>query len=171
MSPFADPAPAGSLPLEGRVGHYVLVKPVAYRDQVQTTFGAKDAIEVNVVDLSTAEHENGVLWFAGKVIGSLKGQIGQLVLAQVTQGVAKAGQSAPWELVGASQIPEVVAAAEGWLAANPGALDGITSPAAPAAPSAAPAGVVAAPVAAPPAAGLAPGLAAPPVPPAAPQLA
>jgi hypothetical protein len=131
MSTFNDPAPSGdSMPLEGLNGHTVLVKPIAHEAGIVTTFGEKDAIRINVVDLNTGEHALGALWFAGAIIGSLKTQVGQYVLARIAQGNAKPGQKPPWLLEAAASDPAAVAAAEAWLAANPGVLDGFTAPAA-----------------------------------------
>ena len=140
MSQFADPTQGSVLKLDEILGHAVLIKPLSHETDITTAFGVSDAIKVDVVDLSTGEHHENVLWFPGYVVGSLKTQIGKLVLAMVAQGTPKPGQSPPWILEPMSGNPQVVAAAEAWLAANPGVMD--TSFAAPAAPTvAAPAGL------------------------------
>lgn len=171
---FNDPQPAGgdSLPLKDIAGHYVIVKALEYLPAFPTSFGATDAIRVNVADLSTGTLSHDVLWFGRAIVPGLRNSIGQpgYTLALVAQGEQKPGQDPPWILSPASDRPEVVAAATAWIAANPGALDGtpITAPAlaAPAAPAAAPVQ----PMAPAPAAGVAPVAApvAPPVAPAAP---
>lgn len=147
MSQFADPTQGSVLRLDDINGHAVLVKPLSYETGITTAYGESDAIKVNVVDLSTGEFHENVLWFPGYVVGSLKTQIGKLVLAMVAQGTPKPGQSPPWILEAMSSNPQVVAAAEAWLAANPGVLtDTFTAPAPAAAPQVAP---VAAPLGAP----------------------
>lgn len=126
MSQFNAPAPAGDiLKLSDIDGHYVLVKPLSFEEQVPTAFGAADAVKVNVADLTTGEHHLGVLWFPKVVVGSLRASIGQpgYVLAKVGRGTAKPGQDAPWVLTDATGETEVVAAAERWLTANPRVLD------------------------------------------------
>ena len=59
------------------------------------------------------------------------------VLAQVAQGQAQPGKSAPWILEDATGDANVVAAAEKWMNTNPGVLTGtpIAAPAAAAAPA------------------------------------
>jgi hypothetical protein len=137
-SPFAAPATAGETfkPKDAK-GHLLILKPLDYRTGITTTFGDSDAISVNVVDLddhdpTTAEVGRvylGALWFSGVLVGSLKSQIGSVILARMGQGTAKAGQSAPWILEDATQDPAAVARATEWMRGHPGALDGLTSPA------------------------------------------
>jgi hypothetical protein len=145
MPQFADPTQGSVLKLDDILGHAILVKPLSHELAIPTAFGESDAVKVNVVDLTTGTFHENVLWFPGYVVGSLKTQIGKLVLAQVAQGTPKPGQSPPWVLNPMSGNPEVVAAAEAWLAANPGVLDTFAAPAATPAPTVA-APVVAAPV-------------------------
>lgn len=138
MPTFSDPGVGGDkLALADINGHAVIVKPLAHEHGIVTSFGERDAIRCHVADLTTGTFHADVLLFAGGVIGALKTRIGELVLAQVAQGTAKPGQSAPWMLAGMSGNPQVVQAAEAWLAANPGLLDtSFSAPATPAAPAA-----------------------------------
>jgi hypothetical protein len=145
MTTFAAPAAGGDkLALADINNHAVIIRPVSYEQSIPTTYGDSDAIKVDVVDLTTGLFHEGVLWFSGMVIGALKSRIGELVLAQVTQGTAKPGQSPPWVLASMVDNEQVVAAANAWLAANPGKLTAAL--AAPATPAAAPAPQVAAPL-------------------------
>jgi hypothetical protein len=79
------------------------------------------AVRLDVVDLDTGEHFLDVLWFAKVIVSKLKDLAGQPpVLAQISQGTAKAGQSAPWELTDVASSPKAHKAAEAWLETNPG---------------------------------------------------
>jgi hypothetical protein len=113
-------------------GHVVLIYVKSYETEINTSNGVRDAVRMNVVDLDTGQHYLDTLAFPKVIVGSLKSSIGKFVLGQVALGVAKPGQNAPWVLNDASQAPKAVAAAEAWLAANPGVLDDapqITAPA------------------------------------------
>jgi hypothetical protein len=117
--------------------HFVLVHVNEYIPEMTTANGVSDAVNISVADLTTGEHHLNVLWFANVIVGSLKRQVGDFVLAKVAQGVAKPGKNAPWILEDATGNAEVSAAAQKWAAANPGVLTGtpITAPAATAAPT------------------------------------
>ena len=137
MTQFSDPSAGGdSLKPADVLGHLLIVRPLEHRFGIVTSFGEKDAIRCDVADLTTNEVHKDVLWFPGGLVGSLKGSIGELILARMGQGVAKPGQSAPWTLIGASADPAAVQQASTWLAANPG-FQGIGNPT-PAAAGAAP---------------------------------
>jgi hypothetical protein len=155
MSEFDAPGTAGETfkPADAK-GHLLLIQPVEHRNGIVTTFGEKDAISVNVVDLDDHDPTTGevgrvylgALWFSGQLVGSLKSKIGRKVLGRMSQGVAKPNQSPPWFLTAANEDPAAVARATEWMRGHPGALDGLTSPApvavtpAPAQPVTAPAG-------------------------------
>ena len=125
MTKYEDPAAGGSLAMADIEGQALLIKVRDYRTGVSTSFGEKDAIELDVVTLKTGEHHASILWFAGRVIGKLKGKVGALVLAKLERdhAGAKPGQAPPWDLIGLSTVPEVVEAADKWLASNPGVMD------------------------------------------------
>lgn len=146
---FSNPGTGASdnWPLAELNGHTLIIKPTAHEPSILTQFGEKDAIRVNVVSLNTGECRHDVLWFGGGVIGALKREIGNLVLAQVTQGQPKPGQAPPWVLAPMADDPATVDAATKWVTANPGAIDGPapafaqpTAPATPAAPAVPPIG-------------------------------
>ena len=134
MPTFNAPAASGSdsLAVKDINGHFVLVYVKSFEENITTVNGPANAVRVNVADLSTGTHHLDVLWFPKVIVGSLRGQIGTMVLAQVGQGTAQPGKSAPWILEDATQNPDVVNAANKWLEANPGVLDGSTPLAAPA---------------------------------------
>jgi hypothetical protein len=134
MTTFMAPQTGGGdkLPVADVNGHFVLIHLSSYEENITTSNGPANAVRCNVADLSTGTHHLDVLWFPKVIVGSLRNQIGQLVLAKVAQGVAQPGKSAPWILEDASTNPEVVAAAHKWLDANPGVLTGAPAVAAPA---------------------------------------
>jgi hypothetical protein len=113
---FSSPASGGEgLSAAELNGHLLVVEPVAYETGVTTVHGPKDAVRCTVHDITDQRTVEGCLWFGGYLVGSLKGRIGQRVLAVMGQGSAKPGQSAPWVLTDASGVPEAVQAATAYL--------------------------------------------------------
>jgi hypothetical protein len=135
MSMFSAPTPGGGdkLPVADINGHFVIVHVTSYEENITTVNGPANAVRVNVADLSTGTHHLDVMWFPKVIVGSLRNQIGKTILAKVAQGVAQPGKSAPWILEDATGDNCGVAAAEKWMAANPGVLTGtpIAAPATP----------------------------------------
>jgi len=125
VTKYEDPAASGGVKPVDVEGLALLVKVRDYRTGITTAFGEKDAVELDCVVLKTGEHNASCLWFGGRIIGKLKGKIGALVLCKVERNHAdaKPGQAPPWDLIGLSGVPEVVEAADKWLAANPGVMD------------------------------------------------
>lgn len=134
MTTFTAPATGGGdrLDVKDVNGHVVLIYVKSFEPSITTSLGERDAVRLNVADLDTGLHHLDVLWFPKVIVGSLKRQIGTFVLAQVGQGVAKPGQNAPWVLNDATGSDKATAAAQAWLAANPGVLDDTAQLAAPA---------------------------------------
>jgi hypothetical protein len=128
---FAQPsAPSSGIKWENYKGSLLLIDPKELRAGIATTFGVADAVEadVHVIDGPGAgEDYDACLVFPKLLASQLKNQIGQRVLGRLGQGQAKAGQSAPWILNGAS--PEDIAKAEAWVAQK--AKSTVTSAAAP----------------------------------------
>lgn len=104
-------------------GHALIIKPIEHIASMPTVNGDSAAIKIDVVDLTTGQFHESVLWFPKVLASTLQSQVGKLVLAMVTQGEAKPGKSAPWILASLTDNAEVVAAAEAWIAANPGVID------------------------------------------------
>jgi hypothetical protein len=77
--------------------------------------GDKDAVRVTIHDITDTATYEDVLWFPKVLVGSLKGRIGQKVLAVLGKGTAKPGQSAPWILVDATTDNDCVKAATAYL--------------------------------------------------------
>jgi len=123
---FSAPTPGGGdkLPVADINGHFVIVHVTSYEENITTVNGPANAVRVNVADLSTGTHHLDVMWFPKVIVGSLRNQIGKTILAKVAQGQAQPGKSAPWILEDATGDNAVVAAAEKWMAANPGVLTG-----------------------------------------------
>lgn len=96
-------------------GHLLVVEPIEHVEKVQTSFGESDAIRVTVHDITDQATYDNVLWFPKALVGSLKLSVGKRVLGVMGKGQAKAGQSAPWILVDASQDATAVGAATTYL--------------------------------------------------------
>lgn len=136
MTTFSDPSSGGSgdeLRLADVNGHLLIVRPIEYVATMETVNGASDAVRCDVADIDTNTIHRDVLWFARYVVGSLKGEIGKTILAQLGQGEAKAGKSAPWVLNGRAADPASTTRAEQWLSVNGATWNGLANPAAPAA--------------------------------------
>lgn len=134
MVTFSAPSTGGGdkLAVADINGHYVIVHVNSYEENIVTANGPANAVRCNVADLTTGEHHLDVLWFPKVLVASLRNQIGQMVLGKIAQGAAQPGKSAPWILEDATGNAEVLAAAQKWIAANPGVLEGAPAIAAPA---------------------------------------
>ena len=72
-------------------------------------------LDMTIHDITESATHEDVLWFPKVLVGSLKGRIGQKVLAVLGKGTAKPGQSAPWILVDATTDDDCVTAATAYL--------------------------------------------------------
>jgi hypothetical protein len=127
---FAAPASGGEgLSAADVEGHVLVVEPVEYVTSVVTVHGPKDAVRVTVHDITDQTTTEDCLWFGGYLVGSLKGRIGDKVLALMGKGTAKAGQSAPWVLTDLSTNPQAVEAATAYLTGQVAATLTATAPA------------------------------------------
>lgn len=118
MSQFATPAaPSGGLDYNEINRSLLLVQVITVEDHVPTVHtkpGEKSpAVRGNVTVLDGAkagESYEDTLIFPKVLQSQLRGRVGQLVLGRLTQGMAKPGQSAPWQL--AEATPEDIAVAD-----------------------------------------------------------
>ena len=117
MSMFTAPAAGGGSDVRPAdlEGHLLIVEPQEYCESIPTSMGDKDAVRVTIHDVTEGETHEDVLWFPKVLVGSLKGRIGQKVLAVLGKGTAKPGQSAPWILLDATTEAEAVKAATAYL--------------------------------------------------------
>ena len=122
MTVFAAPAAGGGSDVRPAdlEGHLLVVEPLEYVASIPTMMGDKDAIRVTIHDITDTDTYEDVLWFPKVLVGSLKGRIGQKVLAVLGKGTAKPGQSAPWILVDATTDADCVKAATAYLDARAG---------------------------------------------------
>lgn len=133
---FAAPSNANeNVKVADLANHLLIIDPVEYKTGIPTVHGEAEAIEVNVIDLDTGKQHSSLLWFNVALRNSLKGKIGQRVLAKIGQGTAKPGKSAPWILIDATSDATALAKANAFLG-SAGA-----KPAATPAPTAAPVAV------------------------------
>jgi hypothetical protein len=119
---FAAPAAGGGSDVRPAdlEGHLLVVEPLEYVASIPTSMGDKDAVRVTIHDITDTATYEDVLWFPKVLVGSLKGRIGQKVLAVLGKGTAKPGQSAPWILVDATTDNDCVKAATTYLDAIAG---------------------------------------------------
>ena len=96
-------------------GHLLVVEPQEYVENIPTSMGDKDAVRVRIHDISEQVTHEDVLWFPKVLVGSLKGRVGQKVLAVLGKGTAKPGQSAPWVLIDATSQGDAIEAATNYI--------------------------------------------------------
>jgi hypothetical protein len=122
MTVFAAPAAGGGSDVRPAdlEGHLLVVEPLEYVASIPTSMGDKDAVRVTIHDITDTATYEDVLWFPKVLVGSLKGRVGQKVLAVLGKGTAKPGQSAPWILVDATADNDCVQAATTYLEAIAG---------------------------------------------------
>ena len=122
MTVFAAPAAGGGSDVRPAdlEGHLLVVEPLEYVASIPTSMGDKDAVRVTIHDITDTATYEDVLWFPKVLVGSLKGRVGQKVLAVLGKGTAKPGQSAPWILVDATTDNDCVQAATTYLEAIAG---------------------------------------------------
>ena len=122
MTVFAAPAAGGGSDIRPAdlEGHLLVVEPLEYVASIPTSMGDKDAVRVTIHDITDTATYEDVLWFPKVLVGSLKGRVGQKVLAVLGKGTAKPGQSAPWILVDATTDNDCVKAATTYLDAIAG---------------------------------------------------
>ena len=112
---FAAPSQGGSVRPADLEGHLLIVEPIEYVQSISTSFGEKDAIRVNIHDVTESASHDDVLLFGTALIGSLKSQVGKRVLGVLGKGTAKPGQAAPWVLDDATGDAKAVKAATAYL--------------------------------------------------------
>lgn len=117
---FEQPAaPGGGIKWEDVKGALVLIEPTSFESQVNTSFGAADAVKANVHVIDgpgAGDSYADTLIFPKLLVSQTKGMIGKKVLGRLGQGQGKPGQSAPWLLNEASA--DDIAKAEAWVTQN-----------------------------------------------------
>jgi hypothetical protein len=122
MTTFADPSDPGGdkLPLAELNGQVLIIDVLEALDNVQTTFGMTNPVRANV-HVVDGPHKGttytDTLIFPKVLAGSLRPNVGKQVVARLGQGIAKAGQSAPWTLNAVTDTDKT-AAAELWGKVN-----------------------------------------------------
>jgi len=96
-------APSSGVKITDLEGRLLLVFPTEHREAIQTSFGPADAVIADVVVLDgpdSPKKEYGVMLFQKKLQGQTRPKVGtgRAVLGRLGKGIAKAGQSAPWQL-------------------------------------------------------------------------
>jgi len=118
---FQQPAAAGDLfKTADHLGSLVLIWAREYRQGIVTSAGVSDAIAGDVHVLQgpgAGEIFENTLLFGKALVPSLQSAVGQdPVLARIGQGIAKAGQTAPWILQPYTENDAAVASA--WITAH-----------------------------------------------------
>lgn len=120
MSMFAAPsAPSGGITWADHKGALLLIDVKSFEPGIATSFGTTDAVKADVTVIEgtgAGESYNDTLIFPKILVSQTKSQIGSKILGRLSQGQAKAGQSAPWLLDAAG--PADIAKAEAWVAAQ-----------------------------------------------------
>lgn len=98
---FAAPAAATGVKWEDHKGALLLFDVKSQETGISTTFGSTDAIRADITVLDGAnggETYTDTLVFPKVLQSQLRPNVGKKVLGRLGQGIAKAGQSAPWKL-------------------------------------------------------------------------
>lgn len=100
---FDAPSSAAGIKWEDLNGRLLLVQPLSDEKDIQTSFGAANAVRANVtvIDGPTAGEEyNDTLIFPKVLSSQVRGNCGtgRFNLGRLGKGNAKPGQSAPWML-------------------------------------------------------------------------
>lgn len=117
MIMFTSPSQAAGFTPADHLGHLLIIQVTEYVPTVQTSLGEKDAISATIHDVDTGDTAEDALIFPKVLVSSLRNRVGQTVLATLTQGQAKPGQSAPWTLTDATGDPAAVAKATKFMEA------------------------------------------------------
>lgn len=103
---FNDPGTGGDrIDWSALDGALLLFEVKAVEEGIVTAFGDRSAVRADITTLD-GEHKgetyHDALVFPLKLIGQLKGSVGEMVLGRLGKGTAKAGQNPPWQLAAAS---------------------------------------------------------------------
>lgn len=101
--PFDGPGSASGIQWADYEGRLLLITPHEYLPEVSTSLGVKSAVRADVVVLDgpgAPEEIPDTLIFPRVLQGQVKGNAGtgRMNLGRLGKGVAKPGQSAPWQL-------------------------------------------------------------------------
>lgn len=124
MSGFATPsAPSGGIDFKNYNGSLLLIDVLAVEAHVPTVHTKpgeqSPAVRANVAVIDgpgAGEKFDDTLIFPKILQSQTKAHVGEKVLGRLGQGVAKPGQSAPWQLAEATAAD--IAKAEAWVQAN-----------------------------------------------------
>lgn len=112
------------------VNHLLIIWVVEYVPHSPTVHTRpdrpSDMIVVDVVNLDHADergyqgllHRN-VWWRQARLIARLRDRIGQRLLCRMTQGTARPGFNAPFELINVKDDPEARSRGDAWIKAHP----------------------------------------------------
>ena len=120
---FDGPSSATGIDLNALEGSLLLVKPLAFEENIKTSYGDASAVRADITVLdgpSKGETVNDTLIFPKVLQSQIKGNAGtgRYNLGRLGKGVAKPGQSAPWLLGDPTEQDKDVARA--WINANAG---------------------------------------------------
>lgn len=112
---FGDPGSTTGVDLDAHNGRLLLITPTEQEKDISTAFGPSDAVRADVASLGEGPHETeefpDVLIFPRVLQSQLRSYIGtgKAALGRLGKGVAKPGQSAPWQLAPATDADKAVA--------------------------------------------------------------
>lgn len=110
--PFTDPSSSSGIEWSDYKGSLLMLTVRGVETDIKTAYGTTDAVraDVVVIDGTGAGDESPDALVFPKVLQSqLRRNVGQKVLGRLGQGVAKSGQSAPWQLDAATDADREMA--------------------------------------------------------------
>lgn len=112
-------APSGGIKWKEYGGALFVIEPLAEEAEVKTDYGTGPAVRANVYVLAGPNGQEDYpdcLIFPKILQSQTKTKIGKKVVGRLAQGLAKPGQSAPWQIAPAT--PEDISAAQAWSQAR-----------------------------------------------------
>lgn len=96
----------------------LIIRPIEYVESIKVRDEVRDALKLNVVDLTTGTLYREILWFSAPLIGTFKGAIGTPFLGYITKEKNSGGFMA-WKFYDLANDAEWDGHAQAWLSQHP----------------------------------------------------
>lgn len=105
----------------------LIIRPIEHVQGMKVRDEVRDALKLNVVDLTDGKVYKEILWFSAPLIGAFKAAIGTPFLGYITKEKNANGYMA-WKFYDLANDPAWDAAAQAYLAQDPGFLAPLSAP-------------------------------------------
>lgn len=100
-------------------GRTLIVQPLKVAEGIETKYGPKDGISVNVADILNDDVYLNVLWFNAAIVDGLRESLGKTLAIELVERTAKNGNT---YIAVDTVVPEQKTKAGAWLSAHPTAF-------------------------------------------------